>query len=249
MKEEITAKPQNEISLKNSVFLKQIKQLIDFNEEKAILSGENFNIFSIMKMESDEVFTHSAIIAELLNPKGSHGMKDEFLKAFYTIVLQKEFNLNIEEVHCKAEEHIGFKNEDQRTGGRLDIVLKDYKKNGFVIENKIFAGEQANQLLRYKAKYPNAELLFLTLFGDDSKQKSSDEIVYTSISYENDIKNWIEECTKLSFNKPIIRETLLQYLHLIKKLTHQTTNKEMKEKILEIIGENFEASQEIYNNR
>ncbi|MCD1119114.1 PDDEXK-like family protein [Chryseobacterium turcicum] len=235
-------------SLKDFNFLKQLQQLIDFDKEKSILSGENFNIFSIMSMESDEVFTHSALITELLDPKGSHGMGSDFLIAFYRIVLQKEFTLKIEEVVCVKEEHIGFRNEDQTSGGRLDIVLKDFQQNGFVIENKIYAGEQVNQLLRYKNKYPNAKLLYLTLYGESSKQVSSDGVEYTSISYENDIKYWIEECTKLSFNKPIIRETLQQYSNLIKKLTHQTSNKEMKEKVIEIINENFEASQEIYNN-
>lgn len=237
------------ISAQNDfTFLKQIKQLIDFNKEKAILSGDNFNIFSIMSMESDEVFTHSALIAELLNPKGSHGMGGDFLKAFYTIVLQEQFTLKLDEVICAKEEHIGFRNEDQTFGGRLDIVLKDFNNHGFVIENKIYAGEQLNQLLRYKNKYPDASLLYLTLFGESSKQISSNGIEYMSISYKNDIKNWIEECTKLSFNKPIVRETLQQYLNLIKKLTHQTANNEMKEKVIKIISENFEASREVYSN-
>lgn len=229
-------------------FLKQIKQLIDFNQEKAVLSGENFNVFSVMSMESDEVFMHSALITELLNPKGSHGMRGDFLKAFYRIVLQEEFTLKLDEVVCVKEEHIGFRNEDQTSGGRLDIVLKDFNNFGFVIENKIYAGEQVNQLLRYKNNYPHAKLLYLTLFGEKSMQVSSDRIEYTSISYKTDIKNWIEECTKLSFNKPIIRETLQQYSNLIKKLTHQTATKEMRDKVIEIISENFEASQEIYNN-
>jgi len=44
------------------------------------LTGENFNIFRILKVESSEVKTHSAFIAELLNPNGSHGQKDTFLK-------------------------------------------------------------------------------------------------------------------------------------------------------------------------
>jgi len=37
-------------------------------------TGENFNIFTVMGMQSNEVKTHSAIIGELLNPKGSHGL-------------------------------------------------------------------------------------------------------------------------------------------------------------------------------
>ena len=36
-------------------------------DEIAKITGENFNIFSIMRAESDEVRTHSRIIADFLN--------------------------------------------------------------------------------------------------------------------------------------------------------------------------------------
>lgn len=50
--------------------------------EKLKESGENFNIFSILKMESKENDTHSAFLGELLNPNGSHLKEDLFLSAF-----------------------------------------------------------------------------------------------------------------------------------------------------------------------
>ena len=51
-------------------------------DEIAILTGENFNVFNILGLSTKEVRTHSAFIAELLNPKGSHGQGDTFLKLF-----------------------------------------------------------------------------------------------------------------------------------------------------------------------
>lgn len=36
-------------------------------------TGESFNIFSILQLESDEVHLHSRLLAELLNPKVAHG--------------------------------------------------------------------------------------------------------------------------------------------------------------------------------
>ncbi len=39
-----------------------------------------------------------------------------------------------------------------------------------MIENKIYAGEQKNQLLRYHNAYREGKLLYLTLFGDESEQ-------------------------------------------------------------------------------
>ncbi len=233
----------------NYYFLKEVQQQISFFAKQRELSGENFNIFSIMSMESDEVFTHSAIIAELLNPKGSHSLGTQPLKLFYTIVLNIEkFPENLEQHICIKEEYIGLITDD-KTGGRLDIVVKDSSGNGLVIENKIYAGEQPDQLMRYKNKYSKATLLFLTLDGDESKQlKTEDNIEYTTISYKEHIINWMEECSKLAYDKPILRETLKQYIHLLKKLTNQTTDNEMSEQIVTIIDNNFEAAAEIYKN-
>lgn len=55
-----------------------LKRYADINQ----ITGEEFNIFRILKLESSEVRMHSAFLAELLNPKGSHGQKDTFLKLF-----------------------------------------------------------------------------------------------------------------------------------------------------------------------
>jgi len=52
--------------------LEQVNVLVQKHERKAKEGGENFNIFSIMNMESDEVKTHSSIIADLLHPEGAH---------------------------------------------------------------------------------------------------------------------------------------------------------------------------------
>lgn len=234
----------------NYQFLKQVKLLVESYEKQRELSGENFNVFSIMTMESDEVFTHSAIIAELLNPKGSHSLGTKPLELFYKMVIEEEKSSeDLEQFSCRKEEHIGFISKDQTEGGRLDIVVKDANENGFVIENKIYAGEQINQLMRYRNRYKDAKILYLTLEGDESKQlKSDDGIEYYPISYEIHIVNWITECSKLAYDKPILRETLKQYLNLIKKLTNQTTDIEMSKEIVAIINDNFEASTEIFKN-
>ena len=44
--------------------------------------GDFFNIFNVVGLRTDEVRLHSALIAELLNPKGSHGSSFHFLQAF-----------------------------------------------------------------------------------------------------------------------------------------------------------------------
>lgn len=137
-------------------------------DEIAKTSGENFNIFSIMSMESDERYTHSAIIGELLNPKGSHGQGSIFLKLFIDEIepLKKWDNFEYESAVVIIEEHLGKIDEEYSRGGFIDIVIKSGNKT-IIIENKIYAPEQKNQLQRYKYHYRECEcvLLYLNLSG------------------------------------------------------------------------------------
>ncbi|WP_417601041.1 PD-(D/E)XK nuclease family protein [Owenweeksia hongkongensis] len=54
-------------------------------------NSEDFNIFSILNMETNEVKTHSTFLAELLNPHGSHSMGETFLQLFLNKFEIKDF--------------------------------------------------------------------------------------------------------------------------------------------------------------
>jgi len=196
-------------------------------------SGEKFNLFSVLKVERNEVRTHSRFLAELLNPKGRHGMGSIFLKLFLENTEIQDFN------HENASVRIEFNagKVSNEKGGRIDIVIKSGSKF-IVIENKIDALEQENQLLRYKNAFHISELFFLTLYGDESKQHGQlDEagIEYRRISYEQDISQWLEACMKAAYNISQVRESIGQYLYLVKKLTGQNVNQEMNKEIAEIV--------------
>ena len=60
----------------------QVSAISKKYENAAKLTGENFNIFDVLKLSTSEVRTHSAFLAELLNPEGSHGQGDIFLRLF-----------------------------------------------------------------------------------------------------------------------------------------------------------------------
>jgi hypothetical protein len=106
-----------------------------------------------------------------------------------------------------------------------------------MIENKIYAEEQSNQLLRYRNAFPEGVLLYLTLKGEKSKLESSKNVNYISTSYELHIIKWLDKCHTITLDNPVIRETIKQYKNLIKKLTHQNMNSEMKREIFELISE------------
>ena len=64
-------------------------------KERKRKEGDFFNVFNTIGLRTEEVRLHSAFIAELLNPKGSHGLSYHFLQAFLeTIDLPNIYRLS-----------------------------------------------------------------------------------------------------------------------------------------------------------
>ena len=212
-------------------------------QEERHRKGENYNLFSILNIERYEL-KHSALIANLLDPKGSHGCGDAFLRAVFEIAL-KERAYPFEDcthLHSYTEYYTGPIAGD--TGGRIDILVKS-SCYGLIIENKIYAGDQDKQLTRYDnygKKTFGADrylLVYLTLYGCDASKestatKSAEEVGYLRLSYAEDILRWLEQCVRLADNKPLVRESLNQYIRTIKQLTYQDMNQKNIEKIIDL---------------
>ena len=209
------------------------------------MSGQNFNLFSLLRKESDEVRLHSRFIAELLNPEGSHQQGTLFLDCFLEQLSITDFKtIN---ATSYVEYYTGIISDDKEYGGNIDILLRSDTNKVIKIENKIYALEQENQLLRYYNFQNDGYLIFLTLNGKESTNHTDLEnrkIDYLQISYKNEITNWLQDCIAKSATVPIVRESIVQYLNLIKKLTHQNINTKMSKEIVEKITHNkdsFEA--------
>lgn len=224
--------------------LSQVSTITESYERINAATGNNFNIFSILNIEHYEESTHSRFIAELLKPSKSHGFGNKFAKAFFEESNLLKENFNFENYTVETEYYIG--NVTEFSGGRIDILLKDNLNNTIAIENKIYAAEQPNQLLRYFNHNTNGKVMFLTLFGDESvENKNFTE--YNSLSYKNHINNWLERCQELSMNNSAVRETIKQYQNLVKKLTHQNINNEMDELLLKLFtAKNNESNFDSY---
>jgi len=221
-------------------------------KDVAEITGENFNVFKILKIESNEVKTHSAFLAELLNPKGRHGKKEKFLGHFVSQLGIDNFD--IKSAIAEVEYFIGLKTET--TGGYIDILVTDNNRNRIIIENKIYAGDQENQLIRYHNFDKTKNLYYLTLEKHEASEKSVGKSLrmgeeYKTISYKSDIIKWLEVCLKESVDHPLLRETIKQYINLIKYLTHETMNNEMQNEVTNRIisnPENIEAAELIFNS-
>ena len=194
--------------------LKQVEQIVSQAKqakEESRKRGEQFNMFWACKVNHYET-SHSAIIAELLNPKGLHGQGELYLTLFL---------LSYKSGFCFSLENGATVETEVVTGdGRLDILITNPEGQAIIIENKIYAQDQLEQLKRYdkyaSEKYgkENYEILYLTLFGDEASKQSCKDVEYIPISYEVQIVEWLEECIGFSARLPLIRETLIQYQQL-----------------------------------
>ena len=72
----------NDNTNKISDILGQVRRLNYKYHEFTYVPSAQFDVFSILGFEADEVRTHSAVLAALLNPQGSHRQGDAFLKLF-----------------------------------------------------------------------------------------------------------------------------------------------------------------------
>ncbi|MEW2920114.1 PD-(D/E)XK nuclease family protein [Muricauda sp. ANG21] len=227
--------------------IKDAKRIIAHHNEISRLKGENFNVFSILNMEHKENGTHSAFLGELLNPKGSHSKGSLFLQLFLKAVNNN--TIDLDKANVVLEKYIGNRDDAKLIGGRVDIYITD-QVNSICIENKIYASDQNVQLQRYcNHNKENNTVYYLTLGGSDASPESKSNLAldkdYYCLSYKTDIVDWLEACLKESAEEPILRESIRQYIILLKKLTNQLSDKAMEKEMYKLVRENYNAAQTI----
>lgn len=239
------------MSLKNhETLLKATRTIRKHQQDLAKAKGETFNIYSILRMETKENDTHSNFIGELLNPKGSHLLGARLLQLFLETI--NCHHINPATTKLTIEKHVGARNDKLKEGGRIDIFLKDDKGNMLSIENKIHAGDQYAQIERY-CNYFTAKnkVYYLNLDGKQPSPESKGDKVegedFFIISYKNEIIDWLQLCIKEAAEIPILRESIKQYLILIKKLTH-TMDKQHEEELNHLILDNYAEAVQIEAN-
>ena len=175
---------------------------VAYKEQKALYDehykrGDFFNVFNILGLRSNETRTHSAFLAELLNPHGSHGMGDSYLKSFISCMHLEDLQLDLQHAYVEVERSIGEIDENYDNGGRIDIIVVSDDK-AIIIENKIYAQDQYKQLVRYnnyaKDTFSDYRLLYLTLDKDaasDASTQTDEEQLLPNIDYyDSRLCNW-----------------------------------------------------------
>lgn len=238
------------------------RSIVERHKWLASDQGLNFNVFDVLDRATDEVKGHSAFIGELLNPQGRHGQGGKFLEPFlerlrklspgktgelgepadsdaWTVATEKPFVIPRE--------------DNQPVTGRIDIIL-ECPTHVLIIENKIYADDQYRQLERYRQyatqTRKTCRLVYLTLDGHEPSAGSlgclSPHDVLT-LSYESDINAWIDRCIEVASQLPHLRETLVQYQRVIRRLANGTSQREMIREITTLLTDkdSLEAAMEI----
>ena len=110
----------------------------------------DFNIFDVLGIARAEL-RHSAFLAWLLDPRGSHGLRDYFLRTFLLQVAKEASSLGVGDITPFEVDSWKLNDIEIFTERhRIDILILG-TDDSFVclIENKIGSGEHGDQLSRY----------------------------------------------------------------------------------------------------
>lgn len=216
------------------------------------LSGSEFNLLKISKITKDEV-KNCMILAELLNPSGSHGQKSKFLKSFCENVL--DIDVSEEEI-SRSDVFREYVIDSNR---RIDIVIKTPLR--FIpIEVKIDAKDQKAQCSDYynfalqQKKDIQSRVYYLTIDGHlprgegciglTPKENADGTIEYEEvvpISFREHICMWLDSilADEEIKNKTILFTQISQFADSIKEVCGKMDD-ELKLKIAESISESSE---------
>lgn len=233
--------------------LLEATEIIKKHEDIKVNSGELFNLLEVSGINTDEV-KMCRILAEIINPDGSHCMGDIFLKRFSDLVLGLEMD---EKELSQAKVYTEYPTNENR---RIDIVIQTPKR--FIpIEVKIYATDQEAQCSDYYEyekglrKEYLSKVYYLTLDGhlpqkrgtkgltdikEDNELVGYEEII--PISFEKDICRWIDICLadENVLDKTLIYANLLQFKKALEGL-NGNMNHEMKNEIKNIISKDSES--------
>lgn len=192
-------------------------------EEKEKKIASRYNIFHLLGIAYDEVNTHSAFLANLLNPAGTHAQKSLFLETFLEMCIAKYKNMEFPTPQKGHNNFWRIEQEKWSNFGRLDLVISNSKLSYLlVIENKIYASEEVDQLFRYarwlnsqKPSFKQQALIYLTPKGVRSYTAKGNP--YFAMSYNEHIYHWLD-CSLPKIEALRIRESVKQYMEIIEHL-------------------------------
>ena len=175
---------------------------------------EPFNVFTVLRTETDEVNLHSRFLAALLDWTDPLTGEKKNLKDFLDTVAAVT-GFGMQGATVDRERH------------NIDILIANARRQAVLIENKIKAEDRPRQLVRYHGTLMNRgfdegniHVLYLTRFGDEPSEDSSGALRYGKIAYrDRNFQDWLRNCRNRACADPALRESIRQYLQLVQRMT------------------------------
>ena len=213
--------------------IKKAGKIVEENRKLRNAEGTDYNIFSLLDAERDEVGIHELMLFTILNFKTDYRVKNEFIQQLLIYFgvpksFQKE-EWKVEKEHYTSE-------------GRIDLFLRTTGKHKkcIVIELKIDAEDQKRQLERYEEyvctkNYEDYRIIYLTLDGREPSPQSMGNMKQNKLlcmSFEEHILPWLEECIHICQEYEIESSFIQQYRILLQKIVGEEN---MQEKICDLV--------------
>ena len=190
-----------------------------------------FNVFSVLRSTSDEVNLHSRFLHALLEYVDPLTNRRENLKEFVSNVLDlKSFEIGHTSVW--------------REWNNIDLLISN-RREAVVIENKIWAGDQPQQLQKYRNTLidqgyaaQSIHLVYLTPYGHEPSVQSTVEIPVEQVqlvSYREDLRDWLIGCQRRAYDDPGLRESIAQYIRLILSMTNNDYEAEHMDELKKLL--------------
>lgn len=206
-------------------FLDEVKPIIKdihAKEEEKRARGENFNVFSILGIETREFYI-CKMLGALLSPQGAHETGEIFLEKFLEDVLN--------ESAIGAETSIVRCEDATKKRRRIDLTIEIDGKI-IPIEAKIHAGDQEHQLADYFEEIKNRKgaCAYICYLTKDGRKPSRNSMTSTSgntilketqikrLSWKDDIVPWLEDCVALETvqGKTMVQANIWQLINTIR---------------------------------
>lgn len=238
--------------IKNIQYLLRDINIVRKKFEEREKNEDNFNMFTILRKESDEVYLHSRFLSALLDPNGPHKLGKLFLNSFLDRI-GSDFDYDEKSLEVYPN------NQNRSEYKEIDICFIDrVAKNAVMIENKIYHEdtnhEDKGQLENYygrlieedKIPEDRIEVYYLTLDGHEPSEDSvklsgkypelQDKV--KCISYSVEILEWLRSIVKECYNKPSLRESIIQYIKIVEYMTNNDISIDERKEITSLIGMN-----------
>lgn len=203
---------------------------------QALYSHQLSPNFSPFNYISTDELGLSRILADLLDPKGSHAQQESFLRLFIeyclpTIHRDDKWQVLLDNIG-KMEVFLEEVTSKSNSLRRMDIYLKYQVGNdsyGICIENKPYASDQYNQLIDYykelkRRGHINRHIIYLNEYNDTPSEYSVDtktlESWITSNQYSHlrfsGLIGWLKAC-QVECQNHSVSEFIAQLIKFIQK--------------------------------